>query len=479
MKNALLFLIGWLAGTWALGQSTPPPNVVIFIADDVSWNDLGCYGNGAVKTPHIDRLAAEGVRFTNVFLTASSCSPSRASILSGRYPHNTGAAELHTPLPAEVATFPRYLRQAGYHCVSSGKWHLGPNAEPDFDLVQQKNIGDGGEALWLDALQNRPRDKPFFTWLAALDAHREWGENEYSGTNPASGVVPPPYLLNKPATREDLARYYDEISRFDAYVGKVVEELEKQGVLDNTLLLVMADNGRPFPRTKTRLYDEGIKTPFVLRWPAGTSAKNVVSESLISVIDLAPTILELAGVTPAAHFQGRSFTKVLQQPQSTFRQYVFAEHNWHDYEAYERMVRTKDWLYITNARPQFPLSSAADVHHSASFQELVRAYEEGTLEVLQKEQFMSPRPVEELYDCRADPLQLTNLIKDPKYTQELQKLRLVLKQWSNDTDDTLPQNLTPSRFDWFTGEKLNVPTQYGEMPGTTRRATRNTDKGPF
>ena len=119
------------------------PNFIIIIGDDISWNDLGCYGNPTVKSPNIDQLASEGIKFTNTFLTASSCSPSRCSIIAGRYPHNTGAAELHTPLPAGMPTLPGELKKSGYYTAAAGKWHLGPNPKSDFDLVVEKNNGTG------------------------------------------------------------------------------------------------------------------------------------------------------------------------------------------------------------------------------------------------------------------------------------------------------------------------------------------------
>ncbi|GAB3163742.1 sulfatase family protein [Telluribacter humicola] len=456
------------------------PNVVIFIADDVSWNDFGCYGNKEVKTPNIDRIAREGLRFTNVYLTASSCSPSRNSILSGRYPHNTGAAELHTPLPAEVPTFPGALKEAGYHCVSAGKWHSGPHAVKDFSLVQSKGNGNGGEEQWVNVLRDRPREKPFFMWFAALDAHREWGENQYAGTNPPDAISPPPYMANTPATRRDLAQYYDEITRFDTYIGEVEEELARQGVLDNTLIIIMADNGRPFPRNKTRLYDEGIRTPFIVKWKKGIKAQvPQVSESLISVIDIAPTVLELAGLSVLPGFQGKSFSKVLKEPGSSFRNYVFAEHNWHNYEAYERMVRTKDWLYIYNGRPQFASSSASDIHRSPAFQDLVKGYHTGELTKAQQDNFIQPRPAEELYNCAKDPYQLTNLAEQAVHNKELQKLKQVLKNWMDQTGDTQPDHLTPADSDWFSGNKLDTPLVRGEMPGTKRGAVSTTNKGPF
>ena len=179
-----------LAGTSMMGLTScsgakERPNVILIIGDDISWNDLGCYGNRFIRTPNVDRLAASGIRFTNTFLTASSCSPSRCSIITGRYPHNTGAAELHTPLPEDQLPFPLRLKESGYWCAQGGKWHLGDETKRAFDEVRNKqNEKDpGAEGEWLPLLQNRPKDKPFFMWFASIDAHRGWDDQVFLELN--------------------------------------------------------------------------------------------------------------------------------------------------------------------------------------------------------------------------------------------------------------------------------------------------------
>ena len=155
----------------------PKPNIIIFIADDISWDDFGCYGNNQVKTPNIDYLAKNGVIFNNTYLTTSSCSPSRNSIITGRYPHNTGAAELHTSPPIEMISFPEVLKNNGYYTLQAGKFHMGDYAKRGFSEVHdnKKINGLGGENYWEKAIINRPKEKPFFMWLASYDAHRTWG----------------------------------------------------------------------------------------------------------------------------------------------------------------------------------------------------------------------------------------------------------------------------------------------------------------
>jgi arylsulfatase A-like enzyme len=480
MACFFLAILTFATSTPLAAQDTRP-NIVMIIADDIGYEDTSPYGQMQVQTPVLERLAAEGLRFTNFFLTASSCSPSRCSLIAGRYPHNTGAAELHTPLPESVAIFPELLKDAGYFTGQAGKWHLGPAARRGFDRIYDKGpeIGDGGEEMWVPLLQQRPRDKPFFLWLASLDAHRPWGSNPFSGTHSPDAVDVPPYLANAPATKADLARYFDEISRFDAFIGKVETELKRQGVLENTILVVLSDNGRPFPRSKTRLIDSGIKSPLFIKWPQGIGQEGRVSESLLSSIDLAPTFLELAGVPIPDGFQGKSFSAVLKNPGLPFRQVVFAEHNWHDYEAHSRMVRTKDYLYIKNNRPGFSNPGPADSNSSDAFADLKRLREAGSLNPAQVDVFMAPRPAEELYRVTGeDTYQLLNRAIPGEEGGVLEYMRGMLEKWSTETDDTVPRQLTQDWYDKETGNSLDQERIRGDMPGGPEALT-TTNKGPF
>ena len=468
LKKSIALFVALFATTLILAQ-TEKPNFIIFIADDVSWDDLGCYGNPDVKTPNIDKLASQGIRFDNVFLTASSCSPSRNSIITGRYPHNTGACELHTEPPLDMISFPEVLKQNGYYTAQSGKFHMGKYAERGFDLTSNgKDIGDGGEALWLETIQNRPKDKPFFMWFAALDAHRAWGPNQFSGTHDAEKIAPPNYLVDAEKTKTDLGKYYDEIYRFDDYIGQITEEL------------IIADNGRPFPASKTRVNDRGMKTPFVAFWADGISKKGKVCESLVSVIDIAPTLLDLAGTEIPESIQGVSFSKLFKKPEKSFRNYVFAEHNWHDYEAHERMVRSKEYLYILNSRPQFSNLGPADAVGSPSYEDLIKLKEEGSISEKQGEIFLAPRPVEELYNNIEDPEQFQNLISDHQYGKKRNQMNKVLLECMQETGDNIPQKLTADWYEKVPGYiKTPAHGKRGEMPGMKNDAVSNNNKGKF
>jgi arylsulfatase A-like enzyme len=471
LKSIKGCLLGGLLACPALALNQQQVNIVFIIADDVSWDDLGCYGNKVVNTPHIDRMAQEGLCFVNAYLTASSCSPSRCSIISGKYPHTSGTAELHTPLPAGEIPFPILLKEKNYYTAHAGKWHFGPAVHRAFDRYTDENgydNGNGGEDNWVRFLRERPGDKPFFFWLASHDAHRPWGADTFRITHDPVTMVVPPYFADTPETRQDMASYYNEIARFDFFVGKVREELQRQGVLDNTCIIVMADNGRPFPRCKTRVYDSGMKTPLIVFWPSGIRHRGTMTESLVSAVDIAPTILELAGIVPPASYQGFSILPILQNPAAAVRNAVFSEHNWHDYEAQERMVRTHDFLYVLNARPLLTNCGPADSKQSATQDALNRVRDRGQLTPAQADIFVAPRAAEELFEVKRDPDQLLNLASMPEYHNKLLEMRRMLKNWQFNTEDSTPENLTPDWYDRETGEALNIERVRGEMPGTAK-----------
>lgn len=462
-------------------QSTGRPNIVIILADDVSRNDFGCYGNTQVKTPNIDALAKQGIKFNNTFLTISSCSPSRSSIMTGRYPHNTGAAELHSPIGEEQLFFPCLLKEAGYYIAQAGKWHIGGESiEPNgpalkcFDKVggsRKDGGGYSGAEKWVPYLQTRPKDKPFFMWFAAHDAHRNyWDKDSVSYHYNPDSIKPSEFYVNDAATRKDLAGYYSEITRFDSFVGKVVAELKAQKVFDNTIIVVMADNGRPFPRAKTLLYEEGIMTPFIISYPNGMKNKGLESNSLISVVDIAPTLIELAGAKQSETFQGKSFAKLLKEPDKDFRRYVFAEHNWHVSEAYERMIATNDFLLIENKRHNLLVSASMDTPTGAS---LKKAHTNNKLNKIQDEAFFKmPRNTVELYDRKKDTAQIKNIAKEN--SKKVAELLKVLYQWQDETGDTAPEYLKPSR-----SQKDVSYLDLVEMPGASKNAKMINTPGPF
>lgn len=472
---------------FAQREKAAKPNFVIFIADDVSLNDIGCYGNPTVKTPHIDSLADQGLRFTNVYLTTSSSSPSRASILTGRYPHNTGACELHSSMTEEQVTIAEVLHNNGYYTAQAGKWHIGsPSAAVPqgpalrgFDRTggsSKDGGGNSGAGRWVEWLRERPADKPFFMWFASHDAHRTWDDDQSLPRYNPSDIIVPDIYVDNPKTRKDLASYYYEVSRFDSFVGKAINELKREGVLENTCIIIMADNGRPFPQAKTRLISEGIKTPFIVCFPQKT-ARPATCDALVSVIDIAPTIAALADVRSPESFQGKSFEKSLSHPERKFRHWVFAEHNWHDFEACERMVSDGKRVYIENYRPELNAEGASDIMNGATGQSLLEGHRTRTLTDWQNEIFVAPREKEELFRSGEDGNHRVNIASD--HPQAAKKMRAVLNKWRSQTCDTCPSELT---HDWYSRDDMSKTADYhkrGEMPGASENAATCGAGGPF
>lgn len=467
MKNLIYVISITIIFLACVADQQETPNIVFIIADDMSWDDTSVYGHPDIKTPNLEKLANQGMRFDQAFLTTSSCSPSRASIITGKYPHSTDAEQLHWPLPADQITFVEKLREAGYWTGQAGKWHLGDAVRDRFDvimdvstsgfqlssegeqMVQQEN--KSGSRDWLELLRSRPENKPFFLWLASLDPHRDYENGIIDDPHSTDEVRVPPYLPDTEKVREDLALYYDEITRLDSYVGKVMDELERQGVAENTLVLFISDNGRPFPRDKTTLYDGGIKTPWIVRWP-GHIKSGTYSESLVSVIDIAPTFLKLAGIDPGSQFRGRDFSPILQNPERTIRDFIYAEDHWHDFEDFTRAVRTRRFKYIRNFYPDLPNTPPADALRSPTFQQMRELKDAGSLTEAQRSVFKAPRPEEELYDVKNDSFELNNLASDPAYADTLDKMRHLMEQIRSQTNDSIPEERTPDEFDRQTGE---------------------------
>jgi N-sulfoglucosamine sulfohydrolase len=480
----------------AVVAAADKPNVIIFIGDDISWNDFGCYGNPSARTPNIDQLAKNGIKFNNAYLTASSCSPSRSSIITGRYPHNNGkAAELHEAIAFNLPWFPAELRKAGYFTALSGKHHMrsakppqGKEGQPDaFDVTNGGRIpgNSGGHGKWLSTLQERKKGKPFFLWLAAYDAHRgwdadrQWVAKKYGPAHEAKNVVVPPFLVDDAETRKDLASYYNEVTRFDYYIGQVVKELKATGELDNTLIFVLADNGRPFPRAKTRLHDSGMKTALVAHWPNGIKTQGNDVQGLASAIDLAPTILKAAGVTVPKTMQGVDLAPIFKDPKQTVRKYAFSEHNWHDYEAHGRSVRDSNGnLLIQNSRPYLAWQGPADSVRSPSHKSLQNLRDKKQLTAAQKDVFLAPRPLVELYEADKDTHQLRNKIGDDNFASVKKELSAVLSLWIEQTKDSVPKKLSADSFDRETGASLKNKDYRGTTPGENNGATTTNAPGP-
>lgn len=435
-----------------------PPNILIFLADDAGWRDSGAYGNDAIRTPSIDGLAESGLLFENAFLTIAQCSPSRISILTGKYPHATGAEDLHMPLPSNEIILPTYLQQLGYFTGHMRKTHYGPNGERQFQWYSN-NVND------FDQFLDEAGDRSFFLWVGFTDPHRPYEPGAINPPHDPVTVKVPPYLVDTPETRADLALYYDEISRMDGHIGQFLEELDRRNLRENTLIIYLSDNGMPFPGAKGTVYDEGIHTPLILSWPSriqsGTRYKG-----LTSVIDLAPTLIDIAGGIPPATMQGQSIKNVLTDQSVPGCEYVFSERNWHDCDEHIRSVRSDRYKVIRNAYIELPHGTPADASSSPTWYSLLAAKNEGTLTPAQARIFQVPRPRVELYDLEHDPWELNNLAGHPDYAEIGGKLLRVLDDWIKETGDFPPYlRRRDDHTDRITGIRFSfdIPPMYNEQ----------------
>ena len=434
-SKVLLFFI-LLLRQYFLDASSPDlpdkPNILIFIADDAGL-DFGCYGNMFIKTPNIDRLAKEGMLCKNAFLTSSQCSPSRTSILSGQFAHTIGTEDLHYPLNEHTRLVPYYLKQKGYYTGILMKQHLGENGINQFDYIQE-GTDDNAPEIFKSFLDNI-NGQPFFAWVAFHDPHRPYGgPHGAEKVHQPANVIVSPYFVDTQDTRNEIALYYDEIHRLDNNIGKILKELEKRKLRKNTLLIFLSDNGMPFPRCKATAYDYGIKTPLIIHWE-GNVSKSTFYEGMISVIDLAPTILDVAGINKPAEMYGESIKEIFNDQYVEGRKYIFTERNWHDTDDHVRSIRSNGYKLIVNSYPELLFPITGDYTGSNVWFDLLDAKAKNELNHFQNQIFEYPRYQVELYDLNKDPYEVDNLIGKKEYQKIAIELNKLLLEWQEETND--------------------------------------------
>ncbi len=423
------------------------PNILWISFEDTNPY-YGCYGDSVARTPHLDRLAAEGCRWTRCFSTAGVCAPARSAVITGMYPisigthnmrtthTNASTPEMPTPysavVPHYVKCFTEYLRTAGYYCTN--------NVKCDYQFDPPLTAWDklGGEAHW----RNRPNpDQPFFAVFNLGETHESfmWPEKTPDIDFSPDAIQLPPYFPDTPKVREAIARMYTRIAQNDHILSELLQQLDEDRLVENTAVFHWSDHG-PLPRGKRWTYDSGIHVPLIVRWPGHLEAGSV-SDQLVSTVDLGPTVLSMVGVEIPHHMQGRAFLGPQAKPP---RDYVYASRDRYD-ESYDmvRAVRDKRFKYIRNYRPELPyLLWIPYRNRHPILQEMWRLHMAGELDKAQSLMFKCPRPVEELYDTEADPFEISNLAADPNYAKELERLRGALDKWIEDVGDMgkIPEN---------------------------------------
>ena len=452
----LLLLFGFLAA--AFSRAETPPNIILIVSDDHGLDAMGAYGNPVIKTPHMDQLAKDGVRFTQAYCTSASCAASRSVILTGLYGHATGSyghvhAFHHFSTFDDVKSLPVRLSEAGYHTARVGKYHVAPESVYAFDEVYPADPRSTVEMAEASAAAING-DQPFFLYFCPDDPHRghpfkpeHWSDSNSFGNRPQgypgvetvtyapAEVLVPDFLPDNQQTREEIAEYYQSISRIDQGLGRLREMVAAAGKTENTIIIYISDNGMAFPGAKTTVYEPGIKLPCLVFDPRRERA-DAVSEAMISWADLTPTLLDLAGVEFAAEtFHGRSFRPVLTGEEGEDWDEIYASHTFHEITMYYpmRVVRAGDLKLIWNIAHGLSYPFASDLWASSTWQSIFRAEAEyfGQRLVLD---YLN-RPEFELYDLASDPGELTNLADDPAYAQQLVDLKDRLQAFQIKTRD--------------------------------------------
>lgn len=471
----------------ATTQATPAAekqhkNVVVFVVDDQGFQ-AGCYGNKVIKTPNIDRLAAAGTRFTRANCTTASCSASRSVLMTGLYNHATGHyghahGYNHFSTYETVKSLPVMLANAGYRTCSIGKYHLAPKYVYEFQDYRNKGVQGNRNSVqmaknargWLKEIGN---DKPFFLYFCTSDPHRGGGPGGFANHNDKPGyypgvkpvrykpedVVVPPWLPDTKECRQELAEYYQAISRLDQGLGVLLDALKETGHWDDTLIMFLSDNGPPFPGAKTCLYQPGMNLPLIVRKP-GQRKTGIACDARVTWADITPTVLDYCGVKPKPgppirttdnvgkritevrrgkprpyKFHGRSFLGAIEQEHPKGFDEIYASHTFHEITMYYpmRVIISGKYKYTFNIAHQLPYPFASDLYRSPTWQSVLKSdrkmYGKRSIDAYLH------RPRHELYDLEKDPHEIHNLAEDSNYEKILKQLQAKVKAWQKATKD--------------------------------------------
>lgn len=417
------------------------PDIVLLLADDWGYPHATVYGDPGVDSRVLDRIAEEGMLFTHAYSAAPHSSPSRASILTGQYPHRLrDACNLNCYFPGDLRVYPAELEKAGYETVF---WHKGWGPGVWAETGWEHNPAGHEVTDLVSYIENAPEDKPICVWMGSRRPHRpyEMGSGEAHGFDPAAIAVSPD-LPDSPDVRGDLADYYYNIQLFQDECEAVIEALRKSGRLDNTLLIITGDNGDSFPRAKSNLYDMGCHVPMAVRWP-GVIESGSVCDGFVNLMDLCATFYEVAGVEPPEKMDSRSLVPVFKGKKNGTRNEMYFDRERHTntrpggYGYPMRSVRTDDFLFIHNFHPE-RLPAGVDPVFGDTGNGPAKAYmsfhrDEYPAEIF--ERAFGKRPEYELYDLRTDPYCHKNVAEDKDYASVRKTMEKKLLRWMKDTGD--------------------------------------------
>lgn len=422
-----LLLAAALTLSGAVRAAPPPPNFLVIIADDFTFSDVGCYG-GQAYTPAIDSLARDGLRFTRCFQAAPMCSPTRHALYTGMYPIKTGAYPNHTFVsrPNTLSIVQR-LRAGGYRVALSGKSHVGPEEVLPFEPLPDPLNGKAHRAFLASATREK---KPFCLVVASHNPHSPWTQGDRSRYAAAKLRLPPDWA-DTPETRDDFRNYLAECTALDAEVADALAMLTETGRDKDTVVVFLSEQGTSLPRAKWNLYDRGIQSACLVRWP-GTVRPATTSSAMIEYVDILPTFLEIAGQPRTPDLDGRSFLPVLRGATDSHKEFVFAQYtnrgvnNGSDHYGI-RSVRSARYKYIWNFTPADPYANAS--MKNATYESWVKAAAAGDAGAQAAIARLLHRTEVEFYDVLADPGELSNLAAEPSLAPERARHRAQLDAW--------------------------------------------------
>jgi len=470
MKKLVLICFINLMVLLAYGQDKP--NIIWLMAEDISL-DLECYGTKGVKTPNLNRLADDGLRFDNCFVTNSICSPSRSAMMTGTHQIKINAhnhrSNRNVPLLADYKPFTYWLRDAGYTCILGhhGVMKKGRKIDVNFKTTPLGQW-DGKEQFGLfdkyDTFETS--DQPFFAQIQLVATHRGdwWDDVRKQSAHPVNpeDVELPPHYADHPAIRLDWAKYLDQMEYIDNEVGMIYDELDQKGMADNTIIIFIGDNGRCNIRGKGYVHDPGLRIPLIMYYPKGIEGKQV-RKDVVSATDITATVLNFAGVEVPDYMTGQPiFDKKFN------REYVYSARDlWDEVEEKMRAVSSDKWKYIRNDKPEQPWDAhQAYLEFYRPAVHVMRSLKgEGKLNEEQAYFFSDTKPKEELYDLENDPNELYNLADDPQFESVLKKLRKVTAKYDQKmapvSDEYYP--VTPGSVAILEWVKENKPEEYRRM----------------
>lgn len=426
-----------LATTFLVAAPEHRPNLVIFISDDHTLRDSPVYGSADVATPNMSRLAAAGLTFDRAFAASPTCAPSRAAMLTGLMPARNGAEPNQSAPRKEIKKLPAYLQELGYEVVAFGKvGHYKQTQDYGFDFCANMNYHEDiaiPEALkWLEA---RDSSKPLCLFVGTNWPHVPWPETS-EGHDPKSAEIPP-NQVDTPLTHQARARYYAAITHMDNELGQVYD-LARKKFSDDLFFLHFSDQGAQWPFGKWTLYDDGIRVPMIAVWPGHTQPGSRTA-AMVSLVDVLPTLVAVAGGKPPEAIDGRSFSGVLADKTASLRERIYVTHSGDgNFNVYPmRCVRDDRWKYILNLHPEFKFTTHITTAGEAGakyWESWVKKAADNPVAAIKVRRYQQ-RPKEELYDLEKDPYEQNNLAEDPAQTERLTAMRADLERWMNDQGD--------------------------------------------